>query len=56
MKTEEQVKAQLKKTRTELTKIRRRFEQHDNHEDMELIETTKAEILVLEWVIKNESR
>ena len=51
MKSEQEVKKQLKIAEKELRDTRKRFVEHDNIDDMHAIDTLQAEIDALKWVL-----
>jgi hypothetical protein len=51
MKTEAQVKEELKKEQKHLKSTQKNFEKYDNHDDMDEIERSKSRVQVLEWVL-----
>ena len=53
MKTEKEIKAQLKVAKKELRKVQARFEEYDNHDDMDNIPIVNEKIKTLEWVLRS---
>jgi hypothetical protein len=54
MKTEKEIKVQLKLAKKNLSKTQKQFEKydnHDNHEDMDAILVFEQEVKTLEWVL-----
>lgn len=53
MKTEKEVKKQLKLAQNNLRNSRKQFEKYDNIDDMDAITIYEEEVRVLEWVLKS---
>lgn len=51
MKTEAQIKAELKIAKKDLAKTVKQFEKYDNHDDMEQIKILEAYIEAYEFVL-----
>lgn len=51
MKTEKEIETQLRAAKEELRKVRARFAEYDNHDDMDLLSVAEQEIKTLEWVL-----
>ena len=51
MKSEKEIKTQLKIAKKELREVRKRFEKYDNHDDMDLIPVVEQEIKTLGWIL-----
>ncbi len=51
MKTEKEIKAQLKLAKKNLSRTKKQFEKYDNHDDMDDIPIFRQEVETLEWVL-----
>lgn len=52
MRTQQQITKRLKQAEKELKDTRKRFELHDNSEDMDATPVVEAEIALLKWVLE----
>ena len=55
MKDEREIKRELRAAKRELRDVQKRFEQYDNHEDMDLLPVVEQKIKTLRWVLKEST-
>jgi hypothetical protein len=51
MKTEKEIRKNLRSAEKELKETRKRFEKYDNHDDLELIPVQEEAVNILKWVL-----
>jgi hypothetical protein len=53
MRTEREIKIKLRVAEVNLRQAQERFDEYDNHDDLEEIEKLRREVDTLKWILKS---